>query len=283
MLSIIDSDFPQLVGYFENLVGKSRVQSMCSRASHKLPGKEHFWYRFIKTYRKWQRAGSRISDVTSNETLMRFGMLVENIRQFESDWNKDGIRDKVVKILADSKRAPKLLFEFRIGIHFRDRVDEVHWIPPFGKDKVPDLELLLVDCPKILVECTERDAPLGRSSWDQKIVEDLLSSASSKLESSYDWNYPRLIVVRIPEEIDWQQDEIRNEIQAKVNSWFRRLQHVNAIYFMGSDTIASLRNRRGRIDRYISDQRVFRFWNNQNPAIPLTPSVISLLDGAKVL
>jgi len=258
---IIDTEFPDLIDYFESVLGKETIRSIYGLRGS--TSKTTFWLGYIKQYKKWQKKGRRISEIPRDKRLMDFGMIAKAIQVFESDWNTPKQRKHFVGRLRDSKYAEGLVFELRTGIHFLRNGLDAHWVGSIGDERVPDLDIRLDGEIAAIVECTHRCPRIGRSIWDQKMAEDLLSAAKKKIQSKHDWGCSRVVVVKVPEEIDWRNGVILSSLDAVLNRWKEqnRLSRVNALIFMGKANIVPNYDKSGRATSFVTDQIAYTFPN----------------------
>jgi hypothetical protein len=235
-LDIDPKQFPELVNYFEKLIGEKKIETIYRTGSSTPP---HFWFKYIKAYKQWRCTGAGIEMVVSNQLLSEFAFFVKAIQVFECDWNKSESRKEFLRRLRKSDCVESLLFELRAGTHFKSKNLNVHWVANLSHEPVPDLEIILSNNKKVFVECIQRKPSVFRQECSQRLIDDLLNAANRKLRPEYDWGCPRLIAVRIPENVDWKNEKIKARIVKQVKNWSKegRLVGVNALYFMGMENL----------------------------------------------
>lgn len=233
-IAVRDDEIHVLIDYFESLLGERCIQRIV--AANTTTSAEHFWRRYIVTYRHWIRNGSHTSDITSNNLLLQFGTIVRSIQVFEPSKLKRKAHRQFLKRLRSSQKVDSLLFELRTGIHYRINGLPIRWVANIGH-RPSDLVIVLGRRKKVLIECTHRKTAIRRIIWDESAVMDLLKSAEKKLKSSFNWNWPRIVTIKIPEYIDWTNNNITSQIDIAVNKWLiqGRLKNVNALVFMGEE------------------------------------------------
>ena len=189
----------------------------------------------MKAYKEWKKQGSIIEDIKNNLKLIEFASHIIAIKEYEKDWNNDKCKREVIKRLTKADSVEGMLFEFHEGSHFVAQNLKVHWIPNIGDEKLSDLKIITNTGDTILIECTFRKPSFARVLMDSEILKDLLRSAKDKLESKHDYGKARIVIVKIPEEIDWSNSALKSKIDLACNSWFlqKRMSSVNAILFMG--------------------------------------------------
>ncbi len=162
--------------------------------------------------------------------------------------------------LRSNDHAEGLLFELRTGIHYKSRGLPIKWLPNLG-EKPADLAIILGKNQRVLVECIHRQKAIRRTLSESFIFDDLLKAAKNKLYSRYDWQLPRIVVIKVPEEIDWEHSNIKSLIDKSVSNWHHqgRLRNVNAFIFMGEEGLVF---ERGVI---YPDQKVYLIENKFAP------------------
>lgn len=247
--------FPELIDYFERIVGRKWINRVLSAGAKII--EPNFWYRYLKTVRRWRNNGSRLSDIDSNRLLIQFGQFISCIQSFESDWKSDSCRGEFLHRLCNTEKAPGLLFELTTGINFKRKGFKVNWVGALGHVKGPDLRMTLDEIITVDVECIIKQPKFRRDFTEEEKAKALIEAASDKLDSKSVWTSPRLIVVKIPEQVEWKP-EFQITLEKAMEGWFYagRLSSVNGIYFLGGAT--GLRyysdNQRSFVDE---DQTVF--------------------------
>jgi len=255
----LDRDFPSALGYFKDLLGRDRVKNIVKTGQSSAT--PHFWYPYLKAVGKWERDGADFAMSTRYPRLIELGSHITHIRLFEKDWGGEPQRSEFMHRLRTSRMVAGLLFELRAGFHFLNRGLSVKWVANTGDQKVPDLEIA-ADGSRVIVECTCKQPHIRRRLWDKKLVEDMLKSASDKLDSSTDWGCPRLVAVRVPEEVRWAEGQIKKLFDQQLSAWVHegRMRYVNVAYFMGHEDPRPV-TAAGRVRYYDTSNRVFLFNN----------------------
>ncbi|MDD4051259.1 MAG: hypothetical protein PHR28_05095 [candidate division Zixibacteria bacterium] len=269
---VLDKDLPELFEYFVGLYGGDRIKRIYG--SGKTSITKHYWYPYINTYKKWIRHGGHISEISASKSLLELSLQIKDIMNFENDWNCDQRRDEFLLRLRDTNRVESLLFELRSGQHFRLQALDAHWVGISGQVKGPDIEIRVSSDLNIVVECLFRKPSFQRILSDQKLVDDLLTGLDGKLESSHDWHFPRLVLIKIPEPIDWRSSWIKAELSRKINSWLSRgrLEGINGIFLMGQAELRRFSDPVNSKQGYIPEQPLF-FFKNPNARYPLPTNV----------
>jgi len=231
-LSILDVH--ELFDYFENLLGKEYLKSIYKMSKNS--GKPNFWYIYLENYKKWKRESNRINDIPRYPKILDFIRHIYTIKIYQEDWEEPNAKREVINRLKNTSKVESLLFEFYSGSNFLLQGLEVHWLPNIGQEKVADLKVIAKNNGQFLIECTYRKPSFARVLMNQELVDDLLNSAKKKLDGKYDYACPRLVVVKVPEEIDWSSEYIKGRIDITFTNWLhqKKLNSVNAILFMGN-------------------------------------------------
>jgi hypothetical protein len=251
-------DLDKYIDYFEQLFGEFWIKKIVK--SSKSTVNPNFWYQYIKAYKKWIKNGSNLTAIERNPKLMEFTTHIKSIQLYEKDWKRQDIKKEILGRLRDNKKVATILFEFFAGIHFLRQGLDVHWLSSIGQEKASDLEIRIGPTERVLLECTIREPFTMRVFSEQILVDHLLNSASRKLQSRYDFGSPRLVIVKIPESIDWSSIKIMKDIDIGIDKWrgVARLKYVNAIYFMGWAPLLAQKTAGGKpLGYYETDQMTY--------------------------
>ena len=229
-----DREFRELVTYFEALVSHSFIDRVVKSGTG--GGRAHFWYKYLRSVERWQLGGRKISDVSSNLHLVELAQWIKAIQIFSKDWDTPNCRGEFVNRLRDDRQAPGLIFELTSGIHFLQRGLDVEWVggSQRGDEPIPDLVVSLAGNDPVLVECTQKQPSFRRLLSDRLRSKELMKAAEKKLKSKLIWQHARIIVAKIPEEIDWS-NSVQREFEKRTDEWFEqgRLGSVSGFYFLG--------------------------------------------------
>jgi len=277
-LELWDTEFLEYADYLVNVIGTPTANNILRQGAKSI--KPHFWYTSLKAVRKWKNQGCDARRIGESSTLVHFGVKAMQVKVFQADWDQPGSRDLFLHRLRNSKEVEGLLFELQAGTHFLRQACEVEYtgVSQTGT-KLGDLVVQLGEHRAIL-ECTCRDPSYRRRLWDKMMAEDMLKSASKKLESSHDYGVSRLVAIRVPEPVRWNSVELRANLNLKVREWAGqgRLESTNCIYFMGAELPRFVALRRPGSKGYWSTSgTVFFFRNETHCRYDLPPALANVL------
>lgn len=236
-LTIDEHQFRPAVDWFFQLLTPQFVKMVSGKTDS--IKHENYWKKYISSFRRWSKKGG---DLFNNERLLEFGMMIRWMQYFEKDWNiNEKVRKNFLKRLKSNDSAEGLMYELKTAVHFVSRGFSTKLLLEQSNSKMADIEVFYgsSDNEKILVECTIRKDFNKIVVWNERTIRDFVFSLEDKLESSYDFGYPRIISIKIPENVDWREPEIKDGILDEVSRLHAldRLRSVNVMLFMGKSVI----------------------------------------------
>jgi hypothetical protein len=147
--------------------------------------------------------------------------------EFESYWaNKNKIKQIIAKI-KDPINVKSLMFEFRIGLHFKMglRYDVELTSIPIDNNKIGDL-LVKNEEEVVEIECTRKQDKPERNEYN--LAKYLHTEARQ-----FSGNHPGIIAIHIPEATDWNIIRGKGDLNSYVQEEFKKpiFRYINAVFY----------------------------------------------------
>ncbi len=175
----------------------------------------HYLSPMFQAYDSWSIGGK--PNPVPNEVII-LATYAQALRSFRSDFSDHRIQQVVSKRLCAENHVLGLLFEFRSCIHFDKHHRVVRWLPNVGQLSESDLRVHHFNGSIFYVECTSREPKPHRVGCNRVIMADVLNALRKKSRTNPNLNHPRVVSVFFLENLDFKDDELRQELGLKLQS-----------------------------------------------------------------
>ena len=201
------SDIPKFINEFSDLIN-----------SQTLP-QSHFLSPLLQTYYKWRaKSDWRTSRVPVE--VLKLAMYAQDTMCFSEDWDRAKVRSYLVDRLRDPQHCAGYLFEFRTGIHFKMLFPKVIWLSPLGRASTPDIRVQTSNGITFSVECVCKRSRPERSLNLNLFKGEVSIAVRDKAEQHKQLEGALLIAVYVPEEFDWYDTTLRENLGARIQTLF---------------------------------------------------------------
>jgi len=229
-----------------------------------------FWRSLFGAYEKSSASGGKvlapnIRQMWADPNIRELVAHAASIRHFEPCWAQDRRTSSrfVKKKLVNEPEST--LFEIWIAMQYCFARYQVGLLPEFpGVETTPDI---VVRHPErnILVECKiKRPDPVRKKEVDKLIYDLTEGGIYDKMRKQIrDWGLPLILVIKVPEEINWADQALREEPDERIGrsvysdrSWDYKL--INFVIFVSGLNPSERINQEGEFQ---PDNLTFAFFN----------------------
>lgn len=257
-------DAPIAINYLKHLLGEEY---------NSLPS-DHELLPLFKAYESWESDGRKREIPDSVIQLATYG---EALRYYRGDYHQRKDKNKVVNRLASKDEVRGLLFEFRSAIHFDGLHKSVQYSPNVGSQSEADLRVSRHDGKTFYVECTARKPKRIRLKKIEIVANDAKNALRNKAKQTRDLNFPRIVAVFIPEEVDLTEPKLREELDRDLKNRFENdkdLYSMVSALVLVAHTSPTVKQQGDGVIYYDTDLNSLTY-PNTNATYPLPPSSIN--------
>lgn len=204
------ADIEKAVGKFEYYLKKDFWKTLRIQGKRFPKESDHPWAQGYHKYLK-RIQGKPVAPETAQMAMEMMAIL-----QFEGYWSDSRIMDKFINRLRNADESKGLIFECRIGYHFKEYMNctvDLFSIPP---DNTRICDLIISKGDEILeVECSRKKYKPERSMFN-------LANYLHKKAPQLSGNYPGIIAIHVPEFHDWKEIDRDRELLEEVMTEFAK-------------------------------------------------------------
>ncbi len=177
----------------------------------------HYLKNLLSLYETWQQKG--MPDPIPNDIIL-LACHAKSIKSFRSDYNDPKVRKHLVHKLCNANMVHSILYEFRSCVHFDFHHKRVNWLPNISNVSEADLRIERNDGDIFYVECVSKMAKNQRMDNFDIVKADIKLTLGDKKKQSVNLQFPRLVSIFFPENINLDNMDFRTELGRDLEKLF---------------------------------------------------------------